>query len=188
MANCPVCGKKIAFMEGYSFFNQSICFECHKLTDTDFLSSLSSQAIKEKLEGIDEKLKRTGISEKTRSDLLRIHQIFEEAFDEQILLEREKHEADENIKDFYVGTLSERPGFNIKKAIGFVYLNPRQEEVIMADYDDWIKDCIKLISKKAYAMGANAILDLHILQQGSYFDSCLFYGTAVLLERMPTEN
>ena len=183
MANCPVCGKKIAFMEGYSFFNQAICFDCHKLTDTDFLSSLNSQAIKEKIEGIDSKLSRTGISEKTRSDLLHVRKILEEAFDEQVLVERERHEADENIKDFYVGTLSERPGYSLKKAIGLVYMNPRSEEIAMGSYDEWMADCIKHISKKAYNMGANAILDLHILQQGSYFDSCLFYGTAVYMEK-----
>ena len=188
MANCPVCGRKIAFMEGYSFYNQSICFECHKLTDTDFLSSLSSEAIKAKIDGIDSMLNRHGISEKTRADLLYVHKILEDAFDEQVLVEREKHEADENIKGFYVGTLSSRPGYTIKKAIGLVYMNSKQDDISMTSYDQWMSDSIKHISKRAYDMGANAILDLHILQQGSYIDSCLFYGTAVVLEKERTEE
>lgn len=188
MANCPVCGNKIAFMEGYGFFNQSICFDCHKLTDTDFVSSLSSQVIKEKIDGIDEKLRRSGISEKTRSDLLHVREIFEDAFEEQSLVERERHEADENIKGFHISTLSEKPGFYIKKSMGMIYINPRNEGITITDYDIWMDDCLKVLSKKAFKVGANAILDLHILQQGSYFDSCLFYGTAVYLEREVVEN
>lgn len=184
MSNCPVCGKKIAFMEGYSFYNQSICFDCHKLTDTDFLHSLNSQALKLKIEGIDDKLKRFGISEKTRSDLLHVRVILEEAFDEQVLNEREKHESDENIKNFHVSTLKERAGYTIKKSIGFISMNPKNEEVSFDDYDTWIADSIKVLSKKAYAIGANAILDLHMMQQGSYIDSCIFYGTAVYLEKI----
>lgn len=183
MANCPVCGKKIAFMEGYGFFNQSICFDCHTLTDTDFLSSLSSQTIKEKIDGIDEKLKRRGISEKTRSDLLHVNNVLTDAFEEQVLIERERREADENIKGFHTSTLSSRPGYKIKKSFGIVYANPKHEGVILNSYDAWMEDAMKIIAKKAYSLGANAILDLHILQQGSYFDSCLFYGTAVYLER-----
>lgn len=183
MAVCPVCGKKIAFMEGYGFFNQSICFECHKLTDTDFLHSLNSQALKMKIEGIDDKLKRAGISEKTRSDLLHVRVIFEEAFDEQILKEREKHESDENIRNFHVSTLTERAGYTVKKSLGFISINPKNEDIDFSDYDTWIADSIKVLSKKAYAIGANAILDLHIIQQGSYIDSCIFYGTAVFMER-----
>ena len=183
MANCPVCGRKISFMEGYNFYNQTICFECHKLTDTDFLSSLSSEAIKAKIEGIDSMLNRHGISEKTRSDLLHVNKILEDAFEEQALKERERHEADENIKGFYVGTLQSRAGYTIKKTIGFVYLNPRQDDILMTSYDQWMTDSIKHISKRAYDMGANAILDLHIIQQGNYIDSCLFYGTAVVLEK-----
>ena len=183
MAICPVCGKKIAFMEGYSFYNRAICFDCHKLTDTDFLSSLSSQAIKEKIEGIDSKLYRQNLQENIRADLLHVRGVLEDAFEEQVHLEREKHEADESIKGFYIGTLSIRPGYTIKRAIGVVYLNPRNEEIVLNEYDEWMQTCLKHISKKAYDMGANAILDLHILQQGSYIDSCLFYGTAVYLEK-----
>ena len=65
-------------------------------------------------------LNRHGISEKTRSDLLHVNKILEDAFEEQALKERERHEADENIKGFYVGTLQSRAGYTIKKTIGFV--------------------------------------------------------------------
>lgn len=182
MANCPVCGNKIAFMEGYGFYNQSICFDCHKLTDTDFVSSLSAQAIKEKLEGIDAKLGRRGISEKTRTDLLHVQGVLLEAFDEQSQIEKERYESDENIKGFHISTLSSCPGYAIRQSLGFVYINSKEENIAINDYNEWVSDCMKHLSKKAYDMGANAILDLHILQQGSYIDNCLFYGTAVILE------
>lgn len=183
MANCPVCGNKIAFMEGYGFYNQAICFDCHKLTDTDFLSSLSALAIKEKIDGIETMLKRRGISEKTRSDLLHVERVLEEAYEEQVAIEKERHESDENIKGFYIGTLPTCPGYRIVKSLGFVYLNSKENDIVMNDYNEWISDCMKHLSKKAYSMGANAILDLHIMQQGSYMDNCLFYGTAVIIEK-----
>ena len=188
MSNCPVCGKKISFMEGYGFYDQTICFDCHKMTDTDFLSSLSSQAIKQKIDGIDDKLKRPGIPERVRADLLHVREIFQEAFEEQALIEREKHEENEQIRGFHVSTLSTRPGYTIKKSFGVVFINPKTEGYEMNDYNAWMEDAINALSKKAYKMGANTILDLQILQQGSYLDSCLFYGTAAYTEPIKTEG